>query len=367
MIRVAQMMGFMNGGGVESVVMNYYRNINRDAFQFDFIVCEGSKRVPVDEIRDLGGRLCMVPTYKHLINFQSAVRHLCIQNSWNIFHSHMNSLSVFPLGAAKSAGVPVRIAHSHTSTGKGDFLKSALKNAMKSQIDRFPTHMVACSDIAGDWLFGAGSNYRLIRNVIEIDNFTSSSSVRSRVRAELGIGDDQLLIGHVGRFVTVKNHKFLLEVFKCVLDSNPQAILALVGDGGLLNNTMSLAHKLGIEKSVLFLGNRTDVSELYAGFDLFCLPSLYEGFPMVAIECQASGTPILASDAITHEASVTGLMEFESLQREPFVWARHLLEMRRRILTDEDRINLEAFDAKRATKVLEDFYNECLDVVLCRR
>lgn len=365
MIRVAQMMGYMNGGGVESVVMNYYRNINHLNVQFDFIVCEGSQRVPVDEISDLGGRLFMVPPYKHLFEFQVEVRRLCLQNSWSIIHSHMNSLSVFPLGAAKSAGVPVRIAHSHTSTGRGDYFKSALKNVLKTQINRFPTHRVTCSKVAGDWLFGTGSDYKVIRNAIDVDSFAGGSNARSRVRVELGIRDDQLVIGHVGRFVTVKNHRFLLEVFKSVLESNPEAVLVLVGDGSLLNSMMDLAVKMGIGESVLFLGNRGNVFELYAAFDLFCLPSLYEGFPMVGIECQASGTPILASDAITREASVTSLMEFESLRTDPCIWARHLLEMRGRTLTCEDRINLEDFDAKRAAKVLEDYYFECLEGVVC--
>ena len=119
-IRVAQVMGYMNGGGVEAVVMNYYRHIDRSRVQFDMIVCEGSSMIPLDEIKAMGGRVFIVPPYSHVAEFCKALRDLFVEHKWTIVHSHMNALSVIPLGAAKAAGVPVRIAHSHSTSGKGE-------------------------------------------------------------------------------------------------------------------------------------------------------------------------------------------------------------------------------------------------------
>ena len=154
MIRVAQIMGYMDGGGVEQVVMNYYRHIDRSRVQFDFLVCEGSGMVPSDEIEALGGRVFMVPGYRRLPRYMAELERLFREERWPIVHSHVNALSVFPLRAAKKAGVPVRIAHSHSTAGKGEPVKNAAKAVLKCFANVYPTHRMACSRYAGEWLFG---------------------------------------------------------------------------------------------------------------------------------------------------------------------------------------------------------------------
>ncbi len=359
-IRVAQIVGKMVGGGLESVVMNYYRNIDRSQVQFDFLVDSDSTLVPRKEIESLGGRVFVVPPYQRVAASQKELVRLFGREGWRIAHSHMNALSVFPLRAAKKAGVPVRIAHSHSTSGRGEYAKNAVKAVLKTQANRYPTHRIACSGLAGDWLFGRGAEYTVMRNAVDLSVFAPDDADRARARRSLGIADGQVLVGHLGRFVDQKNHAFLLEIFKEVLPLCPDAVLALAGEGPLSEATREKARELGIADSVLLLGTRSDAPSLYRAFDVFCLPSLYEGLPMVGVECQAAHTPILASDAVTAEAAVTSLMEFESLDSAPGEWARRLLGMVGKQPSSRDLDSIRVFDIKAAAPNLTSFYCSAL-------
>lgn len=184
-IRVAQIVGKMNGGGVEAVVMNYYRHIDRGKVQFDFLVDSDSTLVPRDEIESLGGRVFEIPPYQHVAEYQRELQRLFKQEGWKIVHSHINALSVLPLFAAKKAGVPVRIAHSHSTSGKGEYAKNALKAVLKTQSNRYPTHRFACSGYAGEWLFGKGAEFEVMYNAIDLDRFRFNAEARAQARADL--------------------------------------------------------------------------------------------------------------------------------------------------------------------------------------
>lgn len=361
-LRVAQVMGYMNGGGVESVVMNYYRHIDRTQVQFDFVVCEGSGMVPRAEIESLGGRVFMVPAYSHIAAFQRALLALFHEQSWGTVHSHMNALSVFPLRAAKRAGVPVRIAHSHSSNGggRGELAKDAMKGVLKRFSRIYPTHLLACSRVAGNWLFGPGSGYEVLPNAVDVAAFAPNGSIRAEARRALGAPGTTFVVGHIGRMAPPKNHFFLLKVFKEVLAAESDSVLVLAGEGPLLGDVRAEADALGVSGRVRFLGQRDDSVALYQAFDVFCLPSVYEGLPMVGVECQASGTPILASEAVTREAAMTSLMEFEPLGSTPETWARHLLSIRGRTFTGDDVEGLAAFDVATTARRLEAFYDDCM-------
>lgn len=358
--RVAMVMGKMLGGGVESVVMNYYRSIDRSKVQFDFLVDSDSSLVPRDEIEALGGRVIEIPPYQRVAEYQMRLCDLFEREGWPIVHSHINALSVFPLRAAKRAGVPVRIAHSHSTSGKGEHAKNAFKALLRTQANRYPTHRIACSKLAGDWLFGKGADYTVMRNAVDLSVFGPDAVDRDRERELLGVTDGQLLVGHIGRFMEQKNHAFLLEVFNELLKLRPNSVLALAGDGPLLERTRDRVHELGLDKSVLFLGMRTDVPSLYRAFDVFCLPSLYEGLPMVGIECQAAQTPILTSDTVTAEAAATSLMEFESLESDPGVWARRLLRMVGKHPSRCDLESIRDYDIASAASKLLSFYRSAM-------
>ena len=305
----------MMGGGVEATVMNHYRHIDHKHVQFDFIVQEDSTVVPVKEIESLGGRIFTIPSYKHLPQYMKICERLFRELHPVIVHSHMNSLSVFPLKAAKSAGVPVRIAHSHSTSNPREYAKTAMKMMLRPFSKVYPTHFAACSMYTARWLFGDRlvdrGVVRIIRNAIEPQSFAFSPSNRTIKRAELGVSDDQLVIGQVGRMCFQKNQLFTLNMFAELLRQRPDAVLVLVGDGDMMDEVRNRIHQLGIGQSVRVLGVRNDMNELCQAFDVLALPSTYEGLSVVAVEAQASGLPIITSDQVSKETSVVpGLMRF---------------------------------------------------------
>lgn len=361
MIRVAQVVGYMNGGGVEQVVMNYYRHLDRSQVQFDFLVCEGSTFVPQDEIELMGGRVFMVPPYGQLSRYMQELERLFRSEQWLIVHSHVNTLSVFPLRAAKRAGVPVRIAHSHSSNGggKGEVMRDALKTILRRFSNVYPTCRFACGERAGRWLFGHAP-FEIVPNAVNLSEFHPNEQDGCAMRTELGIPEKAFVLGHIGRMEPPKNHRRLLSIFSALIDSNPNALLVLAGDGAFMDNIRVEASSIGIENQVLFLGQRSDAARLYRAFDVFCLPSVYEGFPVVAVECQASGVPILASDAVSPEVAVTSLMEFEPLESSDQEWASHILAMKGRCRTRSDKEGLREFDIVKASGRLLEKYRSLL-------
>ena len=329
-IRVAQIIGKWLGGGVESVVMNYYRNIDRSKIQFDFICDEDSTNIPYAEIESLGGKVILIPPYQKVIKYHKELKRVLKEGNYKIVHSHINTLSVFSLFAAKCAGVPVRIAHSHSTTNKKERNKNLMKQLLRPFSKVFATDYMCCSELAGRWLFGDKEydkgNVYLLNNAIDLDKFKYDEVVRREKRKELNIDDDTLVIGHVGRFVEQKNHRFLIDIFNEVHKQNEKSILLLVGQGPLMEKIKEKVKSLGIEDSVKFLGQRNDISELYQAFDVFCLPSLYEGLPVVGVEAQATGLLCLFSDDMTKETKVLESTSFLSLEQSAKEWTEKIVE-----------------------------------------
>lgn len=360
-IRVAQVMGKMLGGGVEAVVMNYYQNIDRDRIQFDFLVDADSEIVPNEEIASLGGRVIETPPYQHLHEYSRKLESLFCEERWPIVHSHLNALSVFPLRAAKRACVPIRIAHSHSTSGKGEYVKNAMKRILRTQANHYPTHCIACSQYAGDWLFGKDSEYTVLHNAIDLDLFSFNSASRKY----LSLNDEQFVICHAGRFATQKNHLFLLKAFSELLDRIPNAVLLLAGNGELRMQAESWVHKHGLSESIRFLGQRTDMDRLYQAADVFVLPSLYEGLGLVAVEAQASGLPCILADSITREVNLTGHVQFLPTDN-PTIWADAISSIASSRKTNEERIELckrdringcfDSYDISKEALKLADLY-----------
>ena len=319
-IRVAHIMGKMHGGGVESVVMNYYRHIDRSHVQFDFLVDEDSTIVPRNEIESLGGCVFPIPPYQQLTRYMDEIEGLFYREGWQVVHSHINSLSVFPLRAAKRANVPVRIAHSHSSTGKGERLpKLFMKQVLRCGAGVYPTHCIACGELAGRWLFGEG-RYKVFRNAIDLGHFAYSPVARKQIRDKLGIPDDCFLVGHVGRFSPPKNQKWLSGVLNLLLQKVPNTRLVFVGEGPDRLADKAYFEAAGQSSSVMFAGQCPDSAPWYSAFDAFVLPSLYEGLPLVAVEAQRSGLPCVFSDRVTREVEVSDRVDFLSLN-DCEVWA----------------------------------------------
>ena len=327
-VRVLHVMGKMGAGGVEAFVMNHYRRIDRGRVQFDFMIDDDSTVVPRDEIEALGGRIAFVPDYKRLSAYLPSVQALLREWRPRIVHAHLNALSVIPLLGAKRAGVPVRIAHSHSTAAPGELVKNAAKAVLRPLSKTAPTHFAACSKHAAAWLFGERlvrqERVRIVRNAIDLPRFAPDLAVRHRLRTELDIADDSHVVGCVGRLSAQKNQLFLLDVFSRLLTTYPSAVLVLVGDGDLRGAVETKVARLGIAGSVRLLGVRADVADLYQVMDVLAMPSTYEGLGMVAIEAEASGLSVVASDRVPTEADVTGLITFLPLEASIDSWVRAL-------------------------------------------
>lgn len=352
-IIVAQIMGKMNGGGVEAVIMNYYRHIDRTKVQFDFIVDEDSTNIPREEIEKLGGNIILCPPYQKIRKYMKFLEKLFRDKKYRIVHSNINTLSVFPLKAAKNAGVPVRIAHSHNTSNPREIKRNLVKNVLRKFSKKYATDYFACSEAAGRYQFGDKvfdeGKVKIIPNAIDIEKFKYDPVARKKLRKEIGIKDDDFVIGHVGAFRKQKNHKFLINVFAEVKKERKNAKLVLVGQGPLRIEIEEKVKKLGLEKDVFFLGQRDDTNKLYSVFDIFCLPSLYEGLPVVGIEAQANGMPCLFSQTITKEVLIN-----KNSMRAPLStdFYKNLTNMNR------NNVKLDAFSAKKSAMLLAKYYTK---------
>ena len=368
-VRVAQIIGKWVGGGVESVVMNYYRHIDRTRIQFDFICDKDSTNIPYDEIEQLGGRVILVPPYQKVFEYQKELIKIFKDNNYKIVHSHINTLSIFPLRAAKKAGVPIRIAHSHSTTSKKEWKRNLVKQVLRPFSKVYATDYMCCSELAGRWLFGDKEydkrNVYLLNNAIDLDKFKYNAKIRKEKRKELNIKDDTLVIGHVGRFVATKNHTFLIDIFNEIHKKNDSAILLLAGQGPLQEELKNKVYELGLASKVKFLGQINDTYKLYQALDIFVLPSLYEGLPVVGVEAQATGLLCELSNDITKETKVLNTTRFISLNISVEEWAKIILDdyskFKRHDTTSE--ITKNNFNIKTETKKLEEKYEKLLNGV----
>ena len=361
-IRIAQIIGKWLGGGVESVVMNYYRHIDRTKIQFDFICDEDSTNIPYDEIKSLGGKVILIPPYQKILKYHKELKKVLYNGSYEIVHSHINTLSVFPLKAAKEVGVTVRVAHSHSTTNKTEWKKNLLKSILKPFSKIYATHYFACTGHAGRWLFGNKTFNKgevfILNNAIDISKFKYNIKIRELKREELGVSDDVLVVGHIGRFVQQKNHHYVIDVFNEVYKYNKNSILVLIGQGPLKEEIENKVNDLGLIDVVKFLGQREDVHEWYQAFDTFLFPSIYEGLGMVAIEAQCAGCYCLVSTEVQSVAKVTDNIKFLELSLERKKWAECLLEKipSRGSKNYELEVFKHGYDIKTEVEKLEHFY-----------
>lgn len=364
-IRVAQIVGKWVGGGVETVLMNYYRNIDHNKIQFDFICDEDSTNIPYDEINSLGGKVILIPPYQKVFKYQKELKKILKENNYEIVHSHINTLSIFSLFAAYKAKVLIRIAHSHSTTSKKEKKKNILKQVFRPFSRLFATHYFACTEHAGKWMFGDKEYIYILNNAIDLDKYKYNNDVRNSLRKKLNISDDTLVIGHIGRFVEQKNHKFLIDIFNEIHKKNNNSILLLIGQGPLESDIKDKVNKLGLNNSVLFLGQLNNANEYYQAFDIFILPSLYEGLGMVLIEAECSGLLCFASDEVPMDAKVTDNLKFISLNDSAEIWSNKVLNSIKsyKRISSEDIVRNAGYDIKIESCKLEDKYMELLNKV----
>lgn len=321
--------GTMDMGGISSYMMNYYRHFNKDVVQIDFVV-HGKGGAYDEEIRSYGGNVFHIPTKKE--NFLENIKQLkkIMKNgNYQIVHSHMDGMNGVALKLAKDSGIKVRISHSHnTSYLTNNKIKMAVHELIKKTIPRYATQLWACSDAAGKWLYG-NKEFKVIPNAINITKFEFDIEARNAIRKKLQI-EDKYVIGHIGKFEYQKNHDFLISIFADIAYQNPSATLVLVGDGSRRKNIEEKVRDLKLADRVIFLGQRTDVDKLFNIFDVFVLPSNFEGLPVVAVEAQANGLKCVCASTITEEINVTGNVTFIGLNDSVEKWESTICKRQQR-------------------------------------
>lgn len=363
-IKVAQIIGRTNNGGVENFVLNYFLNIDKSKVQFDFFVENECEMLNRNIVESNGGRIFIIPKYKDMKEYQKELKEIFIREKYDIVQANNNSLSPFALRAAKHAGIKIKIANSLSSTNKQEGKRYIIKNILKTFSRRYPTHYFACSNLAGTWLFGKSivknPKYYLVRNAVEIEKYTYKKDVREELIKKHNL-QDRLVIGTIGRLEVQKNQTYLLDIFKEIHNFNNKAFLVIIGDGVLKEELEKKISKLNLVNDVLILtssevGVRGAASKYYSLFDAFVLPSLYEGLPTVGVEAQIAALPCFFSDVITKETTISSKCHYISLNESPKKWAEIILNN----LTSNREIeeSVYAYDIKTQAKNLEELYKK---------
>ncbi|WP_225432900.1 MULTISPECIES: glycosyltransferase [Bifidobacterium] len=323
----------MDRGGAETMMMNYMRHMDRSKVTYDFLVNRDYRAAYEDEIEAMGGHIYrMCPMYpQYFGKYKRQIRDFLRKHpEYRIVHSNLEERSYFGLREAAKLDVPVRIAHAHNRPVGFD-VKSIFREYFRFRLPKYVTHMFACGEEAGDWLFGKKNRGRVIqqRNAIDTALYRYDPAVAAEVRAEVGTGEGAFVLGHVGRFFPQKNHEFLIDIFAEVHRQRPNSELWLVGGGELndelKNRIRAKVDGLGLHDAVRFLGVREDVNRLMQGMDAFVLPSLFEGLPVTMIEAQSAGLPCTISDRVPAQCDVTGNVQIVPLGAEPAEWAKRIL------------------------------------------
>ena len=325
MLRVLHSVSNMARAGIETMLMNYYREIDRSRIQFDFLA---NKPVPGEydeEIRSMGGRVFVSPGLNPLVfpRYKRYVADLLRRDpDIGIIHAHNEAMGYYALQSAKDAGLRVRIAHAHNTQIIRDY-KYPLKLVCKQLLPGAATDYWSCGRDAGIYYYGKkrwNESGFILRNAIDTSRFAFRRESRERLRQLHGL-EKCFVIGHVGRFNVQKNHTRLLDIFAEVVKTLPDARLALIGTGELEQSVKEKARALGLRDKTLFLGQMADVSEWYHAMDCFVLPSLFEGLPVVGIEAQAAGLPCVFSDRVTDEVLLSPEARRVPLLADDAEWA----------------------------------------------
>lgn len=349
-------------GGVESFLINYYKNFDRERVQLDFI-SNTETTVYEEEIRDIGGKIYRVCSkLKNPIKFKRDMDNIFKMNIgvYDAIWVNLCSLAnIDYLIYAKRYGIKIRIVHSHNSSNMSGVIKNLFHKINRMRIGNIATHYWACSNEAAKWFYKndilGNSKFLVVNNAIEVNKFSYDNKIRDEYRTVFGL-DGKFVLGAVGRFHFQKNHEFLIDVFNEVHKEYENAVLLLIGIGPLMEDIVSKVNRLNLQNSVMFLEERDDVNNLMQAMDVFLMPSKFEGLPVSAVEAQAAGLKCILSDKITKEIKISSLVEFIPIDQESInEWKKAILNYSNGYnRTKVDNIvRNSGFDIKQQAKYLE--------------
>lgn len=357
---VLHIIGAMNRAGAETMIMNLYRELDKNEFQFEFLYFTDKKSDYDDEIEALGGKIHRVSNTSFINRIVETYKFLRTHKYFYAVHSHTLLNNGTNLFAAYLAGHKRRVSHSHnTSNGaQTSFLSIIYYQFSKYLINTFANGFIACGKEAGGYLYYKKNKFLFLPNAI---NFTDFDISKTNIRTELIVNDETLLICQIGRFLEVKNHVFTIELAKYMLSENYDFHIVFVGEGMLMKEMQEKVKEYELDSKITFLGLRKDIPAILSSTDCMIMPSLHEGFPVVLVEAQVAGIPSLISTDIDTEVDLgVGLIKFQFLSSDYKIWANSLKEIRKN--KKEDTLYLEVlrdkgFDVKRSLDKLLEYYD----------
>lgn len=365
MERIAVIMGKMHSGGKKNLVMEYYRHIDKSKIQFDFICDSDSNAIPIEEIEKTGGKVYVISPYQKIIKNMYDMYKIMKNNNYKIVHAYNNTMNIFAMFVAKIAKVPIRVNESISmGANKGDW-KNNIKKVLRPFNKLFSNVYMANGEMCGKWQFGEhiyeNGGVKIFKTIINTETNGYSKDLRNETRKKYGIANDCIVIGHIGRLTEQKNSLFLIDIFNEIVKKRNNVKLILVGDGNLKKQVLKRISTYGISDYVIYLGRTEKIYELYNAMDVFLLPSLYEGLPVVGIEAQCTGLPVFFSNAVPKESSpCDDLGFFIPLEYNAKKWADVVLSKVVKIKENRyERINelkKKGFDSETEAKKLEEFY-----------
>lgn len=365
MKRILQVMSSLHGNGTETAVMNIYRSIDRSECQFDFLIFDDENMDFYDEIRKMGGNIYILPSRrKNLWGYLSGSLGLFRRNSrrYDVIHLNFCYLSLlWPFLLAKLYGIPKRIIHSHSSNYVGSRLNLYLHRLFRRMDIALSNEYIACSKEAGDWFYSgtkAHAKCRVIPNGINLSSFVHNPDVRKQYRENLNL-KDELVLGQIGYFSPVKNHKFSIDLIKSLRKSMPGVKLLFIGKGGDNEDEIrEMVKDSGLENNIIFLGYRTDINNIFQALDILIHPSLFEGLPLSLVEAQASGLKVITSDNVSRDSKFTDNIDFLPIDKGVEIWIEKINRWAKYDRSDiSAQIHNTPFNIDQTTRQICSIYN----------
>lgn len=371
LIKVAFIEGKMNSGGKKTLSMQYFLNFDPAKVEVHFICDSDSNAVPTEEIEAHGGRVHIVAPYQNIVKNMSDMSDVFKREQFDVLHAYNSTMNLFPLLVAKKCGIPVRISESLSMANERE-PKTMLKLILRRFSRLYATHYMSCGEDCGRWQFGDAlfneGKVDVFKTAIDSRKNSFDSALRAKTRAELGLADDELLVGFIGRFAAQKNPMFLMEIVGELCRFKSKAKFLLIGDGEYKEQMFAYMNANGFADRVMYLGRREDIVGFYQAMDCFLLPSLYEGLPVVGLEAQCAGVDVFFSSEITPEAAFCELGHFLPLSIGAEGWVEEInaacaCGKERRSRTDE--CIAAGFDSRVEALRLQSYYANALAEIGC--
>lgn len=356
-------------GGQESFVINILQYLDHEKLDIDLLTpyyCDNTYYE--DIVHSYNGNiytfgLAFEPG-KSRFNISEKIDRFFREHLYDVVHIHSGSISVLAIMSkyAKKNGIKKIIVHSHCAAEKKSLKYRLTKLAFSPMMNSNPTNYCACSMVAGEWKFSkhvVQSSLKILKNGVDLEKYSFNPEIRVCMRKKLGVPENAFVVGHVGRFSYQKNHEYLVEVFRAVLAQNENSVLMLIGDGECRQDVLDQIQRLGIETKVIFCGLVNNVNDYMQAMDVFALPSRYEGLPIVGVEAQASGLPVITSTNVSEELGITEGVTFLPLEESVSKWAEKILMYKdRKRQNYSEQMRSQGYDIRFTANQIEKMYLE---------